>query len=258
MDPQQGLNAIDYGVIVIVLLSGLLALIRGFVREMFSLVTWAGACIVAAKFYPHALPWVHHYVKADKPAQWAAVGVTFLGALIVLAILGHIITGLVVRGSAITAIDRSLGFLYGLLRGAAVVSLIYLGAVMIFWPDIDKPLAESATTTAAAVAPKPDTNADKAAQEKTDDAPPELLMQARTRPLMAYGAKELASLIPKKMIDRTFQTYTDQKNNAQKAIDQRALDMLSTPEPKAQPVTPTNNDDQHLDVNKIMNPEGTP
>jgi len=228
MEPHSGLNSLDYIVIGIVLLSGLLALMRGFVREIFSLVAWVGAYFAAVRFYPLVTPWVHHYIKADKAAEWGAIALVYLVALIALMLIGFLITKLIIRGSAITAIDRSLGFLYGLLRGAVVVSLVYLGLVIILWPDIDKPPAEKTLE-----------QQQQDAKQQDQNTPPDLLMQAKTRPLLAYGAKELKNIIPKDMIDKTLQGYSGQKKDAQKALDQQILDTLSTPAPPAHPVDTT-------------------
>ena len=139
-------------------------------------------------FYPLAIPTVHTYIKSDKAAEWALDGARVRGGSRCANAAWHDICSLV-RGRALTFIDRSLGFLYGLRVALVVVSLVYLGAVMILWPDIDKPPVEAD----ASAQPAPD---------KDRNAPPELLMKARTRPMMAYGADRLKIFVPKDMIDK--------------------------------------------------------
>ena len=255
MEPHSGLNNLDYIVIGIILFSGLLALMRGFVREMFSLVAWIGAYFAAVKLYPLAIPTMHHYIKNDKAAEWGAMAVIYVVTLVVLIALGSLIAHYAIRGRALTSIDRSLGFLYGALRGAVVVCLIYLGAVMVLWPDIDKPpqAAVPVTVTTTGV------NADSTVQQgdKDRNVPPDMLLEAKTRPLLAFGGRKLAVFIPKDMIDKTIQNLTVQKNGTQKDMDQKTLDMLSTPAPQPRPTT-GDTSEQHLDINRAIDLGGKP
>lgn len=234
METHSVFNTLDYIVIGIVLLSGLLALLRGLMREIFSLIAWVGAYFAAVKFYKLALPTVHHYIKHDKTAEWAAMAAVFLIALIILMLLGFFICGLV-RGKALTAIDRSLGFIYGLARGALVVSLLYMVAVIVLWPDIDTLPAKPADAAQK-------TEAEQKQEDKDHTSPPDLLMEAKTRPALAYGASVLKNIIPKEMLDKTLKEVEQQKIEEQekakaktdKAIKQEMLNTLSTPAPPGQ------------------------
>src|SRR5262249_54080199 len=116
MEQHSGLNIVDIVVFATILLSGALALWRGLVRELLSLAAWVGAAMATVYFYPHLRPWMHEHIKSEFGAD-AATGLTiFCAALIVLIPIGYLISGLV-RGRALTAIDRSLGFVFGLGRG---------------------------------------------------------------------------------------------------------------------------------------------
>jgi membrane protein required for colicin V production len=174
-------NNFDYIVIGVVLLSALFALMRGFVRELFSLIAWVGAYFVGITFFKPALPFVHRYIKNDQVAEWAAMAVVFTIALIFLLLLGFFVSGFI-KGRVLTTIDRSLGFLYGLARGALVISLVYLGATLIFWPDIDKEPYQR--------------------QANDKNPPPEFLLEAKTRPLMAFGAKMLEPYLPEQLLNK--------------------------------------------------------
>ena len=221
MEPHSGLNDLDYIVIGVILLSGLLALMRGFLREVFSLIAWTGAYIAATKYYPQALPTAHHYIKNDKAAEWAAMAGVFVIALVILMILGALICSLI-KGRALTAIDRSLGFLFGLARGVLVVSLVYMGVATILWPNIDDMPADKPAAT------------EQAEQDKDRNVPPDMLMQAKTRPALAYGARTLKVLIPKELLDKTLKQVEPQKEQAEQAAKQKLLDTLSTPAPIGQ------------------------
>ena len=118
---------LDLILIGILLISGLLALMRGFTREVLSLVAWglaAGAAYFAIKqqkLIDLVLPYV------DKPilAQVAVGAAAFLVVLIVVSVVSVKISDLVID-SAIGAFDRTLGFLYGLGRGLVLVAIAYL------------------------------------------------------------------------------------------------------------------------------------
>ena len=171
------LNTLDYIIIAIVLLSGILALIRGFVREFLSLCAWVGAFFIAITFYEPAVPMVSSYISNEKFAMWVAILAVFFVALILLSILGYVLSGFV-KGKTFVWLDRSAGFLYGLLRGVIVLCLIYLGVVLILWSDINKY--------------EPYENISEQ-DKKNANVPPELLINARSRILLHYGADLLVS-----------------------------------------------------------------
>ena len=231
MEPQTAFNNFDYIVVGIVLLSALLALMRGFVRELFSLIAWVGAYFVAINFFKPAIPWAHRYVKNDQMAEWTAMGIVFVITLIILMILGYFICGLV-KGKTLTVIDRSLGFLYGLARGALVISLVYLGAVMIFWPDIDLP-----------------PSAQKG--DKDRNKPPEFLLESKTRPVLAFGADALKVLLPKEMLNK------DAADKGTNDIKQKGLELEKTIREKVLDNTSSSDDEKKgpIDIDKLFNGE---
>ena len=118
---------LDFILLGIMLISGVLALSRGFTREVLSLVAW-GAAAVAAYFaiqQPQALAFVEPYV--DKPilAKIAVGAAAFIVVLIVVSIISVKISDRVVD-SAVGAFDRTLGFIYGLARGLVLVSIAFI------------------------------------------------------------------------------------------------------------------------------------
>ncbi|MGE3624034.1 MAG: CvpA family protein [Bdellovibrionales bacterium] len=159
---HSGINMVDIAVFGVILVSGLLALWRGFVREFFALLAWAGAAFITVAFYPALRPWMHQRIETDFAADLATGAALFCGALVVLIPIGYVVSGLV-RGRALTAIDRSLGFVFGVARGALLVCLLFLITLLI-WPEKEKE--------------------------------PKMLAEARTRPFLAYGAEAMKNLLP--------------------------------------------------------------
>jgi membrane protein required for colicin V production len=118
---------LDLILIGIMLISGLLALMRGFTREVLSLVAWGGSALAAyfAIKQQALIDLVLPYV--DKPilAQIAVGAIAFLIVLIIISLISVKISDAVVDSSA-GAFDRTLGFLYGLGRGFVLVAIAYL------------------------------------------------------------------------------------------------------------------------------------
>jgi membrane protein required for colicin V production len=122
--PLQILDFILFG---IMLISGILALYRGFTREVLSLLAWVAAAVAAyfAIQQKQLLDLVLPYVEKPVLAQIAVGAVAFLIVLIVVSVISVKISDRVVD-SAVGAFDRTLGFVYGLLRGLVLVSVAYL------------------------------------------------------------------------------------------------------------------------------------
>jgi len=122
--PFQLLDLILAGIMII---SGLLALMRGFTREVLSLVAW-GAAAVAAYFAIHSpelLAFAGKYLEPEIVAKIAVGAGAFLIVLIIVSLISVKLSDAVVD-SAAGAFDRTLGFLYGLARGLVLVVIAYL------------------------------------------------------------------------------------------------------------------------------------
>jgi membrane protein required for colicin V production len=139
------MNTVDLAVLGVIVLSGLFSFIRGFVREVLSLVAWVGAAAAAVMFEPYVRPMVSRYVPAPEWTEPVGYFVIFIVSLVILSIIARIIGG-AVRSSALGGIDRGLGLLFGLARGAGLAILAYIIAGMAIpiehWP---KPVLEART-----------------------------------------------------------------------------------------------------------------
>ena len=109
---------LDLVVIGIVLISALLAMVRGFTREVLAIGSWAVAAIVAYFAYPQAAPYVMQYVVKQPPAlvNGLALGGVFLATLFVAYIVTSKLSDFILD-SRVGALDRTLGFIFGAARG---------------------------------------------------------------------------------------------------------------------------------------------
>ena len=126
----------DLILIVVMAISGLLALMRGFTREVLTLLSWIVAAVAAwwAVQVPPVLEFAHQYVENDKLAVIVVGAAAFLLALLVMSIVTVRITDWVLD-TAIGPFDRTLGGLFGLLRGLVLVTVAWMLYVPFVLPE---------------------------------------------------------------------------------------------------------------------------
>lgn len=118
------INIVDLIVIAVLLLSALLALFRGVVKEVLGIVGWIAALAATYFFFPYARDIARGYIESRLFADIAGGAALFLPTLILCSLLTHWISEQV-RASAVSAVDRSLGFVFGLARGALIVVIAW-------------------------------------------------------------------------------------------------------------------------------------
>src|SRR5207245_9312777 len=78
---------LDLILLGVMLVSGLLALVRGFMREILSIAAWGAAAIVTLFSYAKLLPWAKQQIASETIATIALVAGTFIGTLIVVSVI---------------------------------------------------------------------------------------------------------------------------------------------------------------------------
>jgi membrane protein required for colicin V production len=116
---------LDILLLGVMLISGLLAMIRGFMREILSIAAWATAAIATALLYNRLLPIAQANISNDFVAKGAVIAGVFLGTLLLVSIITVRISDMILD-SRIGALDRTLGFLFGLGRGLIIVVVAFL------------------------------------------------------------------------------------------------------------------------------------
>ena len=116
---------LDLFVIGIVIISALLAMLRGFTREVLAIASWAIAAIAAYAFHPLVLPYAQQYVSNKTAALGVAAGAVFLITLIIAYFVTAKLSD-VILDSKIGALDRTLGFLFGALRGFLIAVILFM------------------------------------------------------------------------------------------------------------------------------------
>jgi membrane protein required for colicin V production len=116
---------LDLILLGVMLISGLLAMVRGLMREILSIATWGAAAVVTLYSFPKLLPTAKTYFSNDTVADVAVVGGVFVGTLIIVSVITVRISDMILD-SRIGALDRTLGFLFGLARGLLIVVVAFL------------------------------------------------------------------------------------------------------------------------------------
>lgn len=141
----------------------LIAVTRGFTTEALSLAAWVLALFVTLQGHPIVYPYIVGIVQPDQMASMITYAGLGISSLILFKFLGGVI-GKMVKESHIGALDRGLGVLFGIVRGMFIVSFAYLLTTPFF----------------------------------SRDEYPESFMEAKSRPLIEYGASMLNSMNPYK------------------------------------------------------------
>jgi membrane protein required for colicin V production len=199
----------DIIVVAIIGLSALFGFIRGFLREVLSIGSWIVAGLAAWFGWPPLLPYlgklpyVGEYLVFHGFVAIAATGITiFLVVLVVASVISHMITRSV-RESALGPLDRSLGILFGIVRGAAIVSVALLICDNFYAPDNR----------------------------------PEWLKDARTLPVVQIGADFVRQFVPASVAAQAQSTADSAKQQAQKAMEVGQAIQIITDASRNRPTT---------------------
>ena len=119
------MNWFDFTVIGVVALSGLLAMARGFIKELLSLIGWIVAAFVTFLALPYVREPVRNIVKSQTIADIGSGIVIFLVVLVLCGIFTHQLTRRLPSGT-FGFVDGLAGLVFGLARGALLVALAYL------------------------------------------------------------------------------------------------------------------------------------
>ena len=205
------MNFVDIVVLAVIALSTLLALGRGFVKEVLSILGWIGAAVVTFLVFFY-VPQVRDFARAQitEPviADIVTAVVLFTVSLFVLGMVNHYVSSRV-RGSSLGPLDKSLGLVFGLVRGIVLVALAYMAMTDWFLPN-------------------------KAER-------PDVINQARTEPYVEMAANYIKTLIPQDLKDRASKILDE----GSKAVEEgqqlnETIQKLSpqVPPSPAQPATP--------------------
>ena len=125
---------LDIVIIGVILLSALISVIRGFVKEFISLVTWIMAGIIAFRYFAPLGDMLEPYISAPTLRNVSAFAVLFVSTLVIGAIINFIMSQLVDR-TGLGGTDKALGVIFGAARGVLIVTMLVLLASLTPMPE---------------------------------------------------------------------------------------------------------------------------
>ena len=191
------MSVADISVVAIIVVAGLIAFSLGFVRVVLALAGWVGAAFATLYGFPYLKPFARDWISIGFLADAAAGAAIFILSLIVLTIVSHAI-GRRIRSSGLSALDRSVGLLFGLFLGVVVVSLGYLSLA---WA-VDLPNDQ-----------------------------PEWYRSARTRPVVEWSAHRLLLLAPAEWRGQVGRGASNSTTGDRLRDSERAMQKLLAPRP---------------------------
>ena len=123
------LTNFDYLILAIMVISTLFALFKGFLKTSLSIIGWFIAAGVSIFALPYIKPYLAPHIQNELLLMWIGRSVLFVIALVVMAIINYQIL-LALSSVKGGAVDRSLGFGLGLVRGALISCVIFLIVIM--------------------------------------------------------------------------------------------------------------------------------
>ena len=122
------LTAFDYAVLAVIVLSALRGAWRGFVSEVFGLIGWIAAIAIASRYVGYVVPYIPVNWPGGTLTQWVlSFGLVVIGVVFVAGVANALLSR-VAQVTGLGGIDRSLGMMFGLVRGAVVVVLLVAAA----------------------------------------------------------------------------------------------------------------------------------
>ena len=127
---------LDLVILVIIVLSALISLVRGFVKESISLLTWIVAGVLAFRYFSALAGMLEPFISAPTIRNVVGFAILFVSTLVVGAIVNFIFTQLVTK-TGLSGTDRALGVVFGAARGVLIVTMVVLLASLTPMPEAE-------------------------------------------------------------------------------------------------------------------------
>ena len=125
---------LDIIIVCIIALSALISLIRGFVKESISLISWIVAGIIAFRYFSPMADLLEPYLSSPMVRGVASFAILFISTLVIGAIVNFIMSQLVSK-TGLSGTDKALGVVFGGARGVLIVTMVVLLASLTPMPE---------------------------------------------------------------------------------------------------------------------------
>ncbi len=191
MDPFP-INILDLISLLIIISSGIISSFRGFVKEGLSIAAWVGAIFSSIYISPFFFEASQLLIENKILSEFATYISTFIFVLVTLSITIRSLT-VYVKSSTLNNLDKSLGFLFGILKGVIILSVIL---IIFDWFS-------------------------------TENERPHLINKAKLLPIVDTTSKILISTLPKDFVQR-YNIYIDESDKSLDGYDlEKKIDELT-------------------------------
>jgi len=118
---------VDWGILIVIALSTVFGVLRGFVKEALALAAWLVGFWVALAHWDMLAAKLHGPIESRGMAAVIAFAALLIGVLTIGALINHFVAKGLAK-SGLLPLDRALGALFGVVRGAAIVAVLLLSA----------------------------------------------------------------------------------------------------------------------------------
>lgn len=125
---------VDLIIIAIIVISALISLVRGFVKESISLASWLFAGFIALTYFTPLADLLEPYIESPTIRTGSSFAILFVSSLIIGAIINFMASQLVSK-TGLSGTDKSLGVVFGAARGALIVVILALLAELTPMPS---------------------------------------------------------------------------------------------------------------------------
>ncbi|MDR1488227.1 MAG: CvpA family protein [Holosporales bacterium] len=115
--------SVDSFIVIAILISIVIGMIRGSVKEILSLVSWGGSALLTMYLFPYGKEIAREHIKHGLIADIITICILFVVFLTILSILNYICSG-IVKKSVFNGVDRFLGGIFGVIRGVIILAAI--------------------------------------------------------------------------------------------------------------------------------------
>ncbi|MGB1469279.1 MAG: CvpA family protein [Candidatus Puniceispirillaceae bacterium] len=130
--PEISLSALtlfDYAVILVLIISAILSTLRGMTREFLGLTGWFISIFIARLTASSMENWLSDFIAVDGLTEVLSWALPFAGTAVIWFIFASLIApGL--KRAGLGALDTWLGVIFGLIRGALLMTVFYAGSVL--------------------------------------------------------------------------------------------------------------------------------
>ena len=216
-------NIVDTAVVLILVISAVVAFLRGFTHELLSIVSWLGAIVATLYGFPYAQPYAREFIPVELLADVVAGVVIFVVVLAVLSVATRTVAKFI-QGSGLGPLDRSLGLVFGILRGYVIACVVWIAVDWVLEGDR-----------------------------------PAWAEEARSGPALDWGSGVLLALAPEDFLDAGEETADETLKNLERmrnteAVYQSLNNAISKGDGKREPGG--YNDDQRQQMDQLIDDIG--